>query len=343
MISAGIDDRLAKHVAHLFIRDPLTIFEGQTDLDNTTTTDHFENIQSTNWNTVRLKPPPFKSDIGWRVEFRSMDIQLTDFENAAFAILVVLTSRIILAYRLNLYIPMSKVDSNMATAHERDAVREQKFFFRRNIFHDATIQPPDSFLCSCGRIHHPEYNWDFDFACNQNSEPNAFELMSLDEIFNGKEFYTDSERDPGFAFPGLIPLVKAYLYAIKVEGFTLKKITRYLDFVSARASGELVTLAAWMRMYVSSHEKYEKDSVVSEEICADLIEILHDIEKGNQACPELFGSFYPCNGAPEVCKHSVERILTADVPEESALLHGQSMSHSAMHRAFESIVAHQKK
>ena len=36
---------------------------------------HFENLQSTNWNSLRFKnPPTVDSNIGWRVEFRPMDI-----------------------------------------------------------------------------------------------------------------------------------------------------------------------------------------------------------------------------------------------------------------------------
>jgi hypothetical protein len=34
---------------------------------------------------------------------------MTDFENAAFAIFIVLLTRVILSYELNLYIPISKV------------------------------------------------------------------------------------------------------------------------------------------------------------------------------------------------------------------------------------------
>ena len=55
-----------------------------------------QNIQSTNWQTLRFKPPPANSPIGWRVEFRPMEVQLTDFENAAFAVFIVLLSRAIL-------------------------------------------------------------------------------------------------------------------------------------------------------------------------------------------------------------------------------------------------------
>ena len=66
--------------------------------------------------------------IGWRVEFRSMEVQLTDFENA-LTVFVVLASRVILAFDLNLYMPLSKVDENMARA-QRNAATEQKFWFR---------------------------------------------------------------------------------------------------------------------------------------------------------------------------------------------------------------------
>lgn len=68
-----------------------------------------QNIQSTNWQTVRFKPPPPDSPIGWRVEFRSMEVQLTDYENAAFAVFIVLLTRAIMNLGLNFYIPISKV------------------------------------------------------------------------------------------------------------------------------------------------------------------------------------------------------------------------------------------
>lgn len=36
-----------------------------------------QNLQSTNWQTMRFKPPPPNSDIGWRVEFRPMEVTTT--------------------------------------------------------------------------------------------------------------------------------------------------------------------------------------------------------------------------------------------------------------------------
>ena len=70
LLENDVDTRLARHLAHLFIRDPLVIYDNEIQLDEQSRSDHFENIQSTNWQTVRFKPPPPKSPIGWRVEFR---------------------------------------------------------------------------------------------------------------------------------------------------------------------------------------------------------------------------------------------------------------------------------
>jgi glutamate--cysteine ligase catalytic subunit len=38
-----------------------------------------------------------------------MEVQLTDFENAAFSVFIVLLTRAILSFGLNFYIPISKV------------------------------------------------------------------------------------------------------------------------------------------------------------------------------------------------------------------------------------------
>lgn len=51
----------------------MVIFKDKLHIDDNTA--HFEAIQSSNWNSVRFKPPPsFNSKIGWRVEFRTMEI-----------------------------------------------------------------------------------------------------------------------------------------------------------------------------------------------------------------------------------------------------------------------------
>jgi hypothetical protein len=40
--SSGIDPILAQHIAHLFVRDTLTLFEEKLNLDDTKDADHFE-------------------------------------------------------------------------------------------------------------------------------------------------------------------------------------------------------------------------------------------------------------------------------------------------------------
>ena len=63
-----------------------------------------------------------------------MEVQMTDFENAAFAVFVVLLTRVVMSMNLSFYLPISKVDENMQRAHHRGALRTEKFYFRRDIF-----------------------------------------------------------------------------------------------------------------------------------------------------------------------------------------------------------------
>ena len=138
---AGVDDVLARHYAHYWIRDPLVIYQETLHVNDETHSDHFENIQSTNWQTVRFKPPPPNTEIGWRVEFRPMEIQLTDFENAAFTAFVALLTRAIISYKLHLYMPISLVDENMKRAQKRDAIGTEKFHFRASLSPTSGMSP----------------------------------------------------------------------------------------------------------------------------------------------------------------------------------------------------------
>lgn len=96
---------------------------------------HFENLQSTNWNSLRFKSPPsVDSDIGWRVEFRPLDIQLTDFENAALTVFTGMLVNIINEFSLDFMLPISYVDQNMVLCQDQDALLNQKFWFRVDLF-----------------------------------------------------------------------------------------------------------------------------------------------------------------------------------------------------------------
>lgn len=93
-------------------------------------------LNGTNWNSVRLKIP-IDDDIGWRVEFRTMEVQLTADENSAYSLIIHLITRILHENtNLNFYIPITKLRENFDRAHKRDALRTEKFYFRTNIFEE---------------------------------------------------------------------------------------------------------------------------------------------------------------------------------------------------------------
>jgi len=258
----GIDTPLACHIAHLFARDPLVVFEGAVEeVDDELSTEHFESLNSTNWQTVRWKPPPPKKacspHVGWRTEFRSMEVQLTDFENAAFTAFVVLLTRVLLVFDLEFLMPLSKVDENMQRAHKIDAVNTSKFWFRKHVIPGDTCQlrPRPSTTASDG--------------CEE---------MTMGEIMNGKGSY-----------PGLIPLCYAYLDHIQCDATSLERIDKYLQFIAKRSKGELITPATWMRNFVQAHPEYKQDSVVSQGVAYDLLVACSDIGRGKRPCPELYG------------------------------------------------------
>lgn len=130
----------------------------------------FEMLNGTNWNSVRLKIP-IDDDIGWRVEFRTMEVQLTADENSAFSLLIHFFTRALHIHNdINLYIPISLVKENFEIAHKKDAVRKEKFYFRVNVF---------------------------DFG-----EP-IIKMLTLNEIFFGCEEFPE--------FPGLFNFLKKAL------------------------------------------------------------------------------------------------------------------------------------
>jgi len=311
---------LARHVAHLFSRDPLVVFRNRTsEVDDHESTEHFENLQSTNWQTVRWKPPPQAAkrlggdaDIGWRVEFRSMEVQLTDFENAAFTVFIVLLSRVILYFDLNLYQPLSKVDENMDRAQKRDALLQQKFWFAQS------LMPTGS---DCAHpMSHPEH----DATASPKPHAAASRKMRREKVaglFGAElkmqevsilEILQGTGTGPA-TYNGLIPMILAYLDAIGTDSVTLRTVQTYLDFIVARAAGELMTPAAWMREYIRKHPDYKFDSVVSERIAADLMAKCHRIGQGVERVPELHGAFHI---APVHAKDAYSAVLASNMPLE---------------------------
>lgn len=254
---AGVDHQLAKHIGHLFIRDPLVIFSDFHEVNDETHTDHFENIQSTNWQTVRFKPPPSQDStaIGWRVEFRVMELQLTDFANSAFAVFITLLVHAILKYKLNFYMPISKIDQNMRIAHKRDSVLSDLF--------DFVIDP---------------FSGDYEDIDIHS----VYRPMTVNEIMNGTTDGSQSNPLCGESKPfvGLVNIVNKYLeeFGESLSQEERDRIDTYIRFVSLRASGDQQTPAHYIRNFVRSHPKYNFDSVITEELGYDLIQHLRDIQ-----------------------------------------------------------------
>lgn len=255
LVEGGVDHLMAQHVAHLFIRDSVSLFTNKVDKEGNYSEDdydHFENIQSTNWQTMRFKPPPPGDAIGWRVEFRPCELQISDFENAAVCCFVVLLTRAILSFNWNLLMPISKIDENMKRAQERDAVINQRFWWRKDIF----------------------------TACSDDTREPVLEEMSVDEILNGI---------PGSDYQGLIALVRDYLRGQDdIEADTMCTLSNYWQLLSQRASGKLHTNAHWMRKFIREHASYRGDSLVPEEANYDLMVAINQIQSGTRKEPSLF-------------------------------------------------------
>lgn len=416
----GLDEPLARHIAHMFTRDPLVIFDDAIALDNATTLDHFENIQSTNWRSMRWKPPSLRlglayaqrshpseealdaskdstqvdvddegamncdydfdydfdhnilvedrdgfftappvissaSDLplssfvsmvsptaeaidhgdvtatvlvaptervesqselqsatsstpplsvspsynpdalqksistfsadeelqslgpGWRVEFRPLEVQLTDFENAAFAVFSVLLARSTLAQGHCFYLPMSLVEENMRRAQQKDAAINQKFYVNRRALQNTVMD------CNCDSTSASKK------AVVSLEIPSLEALdiaeLTLDEIFNG---YSD---DNG-SFPGLLPTVQRYMQSVGCDdSFAVSTALRpYLHLLRDRAAGTLPTTARYLRNFIEQHANYRGDGDVSPGIADDLLRHCEDIGMGRVSCPELYGS-----------------------------------------------------
>ena len=272
-----MDQRLAAHFGHLFIRDPLIVYDEDLEKVDLNETKRFEMIQSTNWQTLRLKPPVLSSKgTGWRIEVRTMEVQITDFENAAFSIFVILLTKTILHFDLNLYIPIAKIDENIEIAHTRDAVVSENFFFRTRI----TPENVHSKLTS--RIPCTDGGNIQGVPLKASNRPvtDEYRRMSINEIINGasssSSSSSSSSRDES---PGLIPLIHKYLDTCDYDSTTRNRLDEYLNFVKERANGTLPTTAKWLRSFVQKHPEYNHNSVVGAGVLYDLLKVLQKMSE----------------------------------------------------------------
>ncbi|KAJ2665193.1 glutamate--cysteine ligase [Coemansia sp. RSA 1200] len=300
----GVDHLLSQHVAHLFTRDihyasermlktagGTSSSKGDSSLRKSDGQEHFKRFLGCNRKNVCLYPPNTRAGSGWEVELMSLEVQLTDEENAAFITFAVLLSRVIISYRLNLYLPISLMDQNMARSQKVGAVKNQLFYFRRDVFGGR-----DGASACSGRILRPGNgsNWRVtpsDASGDDTSTPrrhigskypdtSEYIELTIDEIING------SAR---FKVTGILNIILTYLSTMRLEYEVEQKLRRQLLLVRRRASGKLCTLATWMRNFVQNHPDYRHDSVVLPSINYDMLRTMNDIEEGKVAAPELLG------------------------------------------------------
>ncbi|KFG63824.1 glutamate-cysteine ligase, catalytic subunit domain-containing protein [Toxoplasma gondii RUB] len=342
LIASGVDPVLARHVAFLFVRDPMVIFrdklvdcqgeeeeeairrlEAEARVDwavdvydgKYQTTADFENLQSTNWNSVRFKPPPsFNQFVGqavgqtskpvtaheggtqneftetnerrqlrnedkespgataqrlcrsgttgptvecWRVEFRTPEIQLSDFENAACIALITVFVQVLLEERFDLYIPMSLNDENMRRSSQLNSILTQKFWFRKDI--------------------------------RSSSSDRSFEEFYLHEILFGVPV-VPGRQTPAVA---LVPACLAYMERRLPSGspYAAAQLLEFFDFLRHRTQGIVPTNATFLRAYLAAHPDYKHDSVVSRTISFGVCDLAAKIGHGTVRIPELFGPF----------------------------------------------------
>lgn len=241
LVQGDVDRKMAEHIASLFARDPILSYRA------TEGRDDFENIQSSNWRSMRLNLPDEDAEEGFRgfkVETRVMEIQATPFENAAFIYFNFLLSRVIVSYRCNLYIPLSLVDDNFLRANllarhrseyfSRLSRDRQKFHYRINIF---------------------------------DRGPPVLRKGTVDEIMNGTH-----------EFCGMLELVRN---AIDDMFGGCSRLHRYIDFVEKKSRGEYMSLSDWIRRFVLTHRSYAGDAEVCDEIANSLLDALKAISIGN--------------------------------------------------------------
>jgi glutamate--cysteine ligase catalytic subunit len=230
----GLPAALATYFAHIFNRDPLIDAPNTSGGDGSPSSTLEARIElmnlhmSTWWPHVRLKLPVLSDgDTGlpWRVEFRPMEAQPSDMENAALVVAMRILQQTIQHFDLDLKIPISAIEENMDRANGRGAATDQMFRFAARIG-SLTNEP---LLAYDG--------W-----------------ASLDTIFNG------SGDSVGQTWLGLLPLANDFLVqrgVSKLSDTEQEKIFGALKMLSARASGKLKTPAKWMRTFVKENSDCE--------------------------------------------------------------------------------------
>lgn len=88
---------------------------------------------------------------------------------------------------------------------------------------------------------------------------------------------------------GKFPVTNKNIVTSQKQTFFLCHPERNSYFCSY-GTGELMTMAKWMREFVAKHPQYKQDSVITDKINYDLFRKCDKIAKGEEQCPELIGN-----------------------------------------------------
>lgn len=198
---------------------------------------------------MRFKPPPSKdSKIGWRVEFRSMDIQLTDFENAAMTILLGLIVNVINNYDVDFIMPISLIDINMERAHKRDGLLTEKFWFKTSNVKDSNYKSNKLAETNFTRSHSDDFETSSTDSLNiETYDKEEYHELYIHEILEGKQ---------SINFKGILPLIEDFMEGKKYNKEQVGEIRVFMAFLVERAKGQIITGAKYMRDFVLSHPEY---------------------------------------------------------------------------------------
>ena len=259
LVKNDISPKLATHFCNLLVRDPLVIFSEKIKITDEHDMSHFENLNTTNWNSLRFKlPRPSDGDSCFKIEVRSPELQITPFENSSLMefILLVYLSNCYNSGNINYIIPITMVDENFNRAYKINSVTEQKYYWR--IKHEGV---------------------DYENLNLEDDIKNNIKELTIYEILTGKKEY---------GYKGVFDDIIKFIDTNYNGCCVLKNVLKYIEL---RSKGEIWTDAKYIRNFVLNHKAYKKDSIVTDEINYDLVCHLLEIQNEKIKPKELYGEF----------------------------------------------------
>lgn len=226
LVDQGIPERLAVHISNILHRDPLVIFDQKINMTDAKDRSHFENFNSTNWNSLRFKPPKIEdNDNCFKVEIRPCELQLTPFENCAMMTLCLVYSQMVMKNDLNFIVPITLVDENFSRAHNYNAFEKEKFWFRidaLNNYKKESKLVENNFASHGNELPKEYYDKDANMAFVKE--------LTLKEIFCGSK---------EFGFEGLFSVMYDFVEANIKNSDVKGVITKHLKFIENRVKGKI--------------------------------------------------------------------------------------------------------